>query len=143
MNKEHFRQAAFLQSLLLLCSSQQAAQLRGRIAQARHEDRVMRLAVLIAILLGGLVVGTLGYAAVLAPTSFFRNSVLLRVLQALAMGSLISVVIFLGYWWWKRALFNALNEECRCFLFQHLDAKFGAGNSSEIPTPPRKVCLDS
>jgi hypothetical protein len=120
MIKEHHRQADFLQSLILLCEFDQASELLSRMGQARHEDRIMRVAVLLSILLGVLVLGAMGYAAVLAPETFLRSSTPLRLLQTIGTASFICMVVFLVYWSWKRTVCNDLHEECRHFVMRQL-----------------------
>ena len=50
MIREHHRQTDFLQSLILLCENEQAGELLNRLDHARHEDLIMRVAVLLSIL---------------------------------------------------------------------------------------------
>jgi hypothetical protein len=120
MIKEHHRQADFLQSLVVLCECEQADELLNRIGRARREDRIMHAAVLLSILLGVLVLGTMGYAAVLAPETFLRSSTPLRLLQTIGTASFICMVVFLIYWFWKRSVCNDLHEECRHFVMRQL-----------------------
>jgi hypothetical protein len=120
MIKEHARQTAFLHSLVLCCEGEHARELLRRLSKARHEDRVIRCAVLLAAAAGLLALMAFGYAAVLVPEFLLRDSHLLRGIQALAVASLGCVVVFLPYWWWMRTVFNALHEECRRFVMQHL-----------------------
>ena len=95
MIKEHARQTDFLQSLMLCCEGESARELVRRLAKARREDRVMRIAVLLSVMLGLVALGALGYAAVLAPESFFRDSLPLRMIQTLGMASFICAITFL------------------------------------------------
>lgn len=123
MIKEHGRQTAFLQSLMLCCEGEPARRLLGRLAKARREDRVMRVALLLAVAVGVVALMTYGYSAVLVPEFFLRASTLLRVIQVLGVASLVCAGGFAAYWWWTRAVFNALHEECRCFVMLRLQAR--------------------
>lgn len=128
MIKEHVRQTDFLQSLMVGCEGELARQLARRLTEARREDRVMRIAVLLSVMLGLVALGALGYAAVLAPDSFFRDSLPLRMIQTLGMASFICAIAFLVHWYWKRAEFNGLHEECRCFIKQQLQSTPAVGS---------------
>lgn len=136
MNKEHHRHADFLQSLIVLCECEQADELLSRIGQARREDRIMRVAVLLSILLGVLVLGILGYAAVLAPESFFRSSTPLRLLQTVGTASFICMVVFLIYWFWKRSVCNDLHEECRHFVMRQLQIRLEVRSREDLALRP-------
>lgn len=105
---------------MLCCEGEAARQLIRRLAKARHEDRVIRIAVLLAALAGVVAMMIYGYAAVLVPDFFQRSSSLLICTQVLGIASLVGVSAFIAYWLWTRSLFNSLHEECRCFLMKHL-----------------------
>lgn len=116
VNKEHSRQTEFLHSMILRCDCEHARELLHRMAHARHEDRVLRRAILIALVIMGMVLCVLGYSIVLAPDFFAVHPRLLVVVQAAGVASLLSVVGFVGYAYWARAVSNTLHEECRRYL---------------------------
>jgi hypothetical protein len=137
--REHARQTAFLQGLMLCCEGEAARQLIRRLAKARHEDRVIRIAVLLAALAGGAAILIYGYAAVLVSDFFDRRSALLVFIQVLGVASLVCVAMFVPYWCWSRALFNSLHEECRCFLMKHLKGDLVIRHEEEFVTMVSKV----
>jgi hypothetical protein len=133
VNKEQTRQTEFLHSMILRCDCEHARDLLQRMAHARHEDRVLRRAILIAVVVMGLVLCVLGYSALLAPEFFALHPRLFVVVQAAGVASLVSVVGFVGYAYWARAVSNTLHEECRRYLLLQWRAQSGLHHHEAVP----------
>ncbi len=132
MNKEHTRQTEFLHSMILRCDCEHARELLGRMAHVRQEDVVLRRAILIAVVIVGLVLCILGYSLLLAPEFFVVHPRLFVVVQAAGVASLLSVVGFVGYAYWARAVSNTLHEECRRYLMQQWRAQAGVAHHGAV-----------
>jgi hypothetical protein len=110
----HKKPGAFLKALLLHLDSEERHQLHDNLAKAEREEKSIRRAVFLAMLILMLSLSGLGYCAVLLPDVFRSPTPLLvRSLLVLALGSLISQAVFLGYLLWHRATVTRLHEECR------------------------------
>ena len=110
----HKKPGAFLKALLLHLDSEERRQLHDSLATAEREEKCIRRAVFLMVVLLMVSVAGLGYCALLLP-EVFRNPthLLMRSLSALGLGSLISQVVFLGYLLWHRTVVTRLHEECR------------------------------
>jgi hypothetical protein len=118
---EHQKQTAFLKALILEEDTEEHRHLEERIHKAERDERCVNRAMRLVGVLGLLSIAGLGYLAVLLP-GFFDNSshFLIKTFCALALGSSICFVVFLGLWLWQRALVNrALEDGRRCILSEH------------------------
>ena len=111
---ERERQTEFLVRLLVLAESKAESDLQARIHQAQHDEKCLRFALVLVGLIGGSALAGLGYCAVLHP-EFFDSTMptLMKIFCAVALGSLICIVVFLCSWLWYRGNSNRLYEECR------------------------------
>jgi len=118
---ERERQTEFLMRLLTLADSKTEVHLHARIEQAQHDEKCVRFAFTMVALIGGSALAGLGYCAVLHP-EFFDSSVptLVKIFCAVALGSLICMLVFLGCWIWYRNASNRLYEECRQLVLDAL-----------------------
>jgi hypothetical protein len=100
--------------LLVLAEPKAERDLHARIEQAQHDERCIRFAFTLVALVGGFALAGLGYCAVLHP-EFLDNTTptLVKVFCAVALGSLICVIVFVCCWIWYRGNSNRLYEECR------------------------------
>src|SRR4051794_24693852 len=111
---ERQKETKFLKTLILCDDSAQGRQLQERIKAAERDERCIRGAVSVVVVLALFALSGLGYSAVFAPQSVQYSSFLgTRICCAFGLGSLISVTVFLGYWLWYRAVSNRVYEECR------------------------------
>ena len=118
---EYQKQRAFLKALILEEDTEQHRLLQERILNAERDERCINRAMRLVAVMGLFSIAGIGYLAVLLP-DFFENSshFLIRAFSALALGSLICFVVFLGLWLWHRALVNrALEDGRRCILTEH------------------------
>ncbi|HEY5909965.1 MAG TPA: hypothetical protein VJA21_05110 [Verrucomicrobiae bacterium] len=88
--------------------------LQDRLTQTVRDERCIRRAVFLTVILCMLSLAGLSYCAILLPEILydFRNRVF-QTLCGLGLGSLASLVAFLGYLLWKRAVVSRLQGKCR------------------------------
>lgn len=124
---ERDRQTEFLTRLLVLTDPKVDGDLRARLERAQHDEKCVRLAFTLVGLVGGFAMAGLGYCAVLHP-EFFDSSAptLVRICCAVALGSLICMMVFLGCWMWYRSATNRVYEECRQLLLSAIKARLKA-----------------
>src|SRR5688572_23728300 len=99
---ERQRQIAFLKSLLK-DNSEECNRLRERINKAEHDEKCIRRALFLMVIVGVFSIVGLGYSAVLLP-EFFDNATpfLVKIFCALGLGSLLCMIIFGTCWLWYR-----------------------------------------
>jgi hypothetical protein len=114
---ERQKQIAFLKELLERRDTEQRWRLQEEIFKAEQNEKCVRSAmsgvgVIVLLCLCGLC-----YEAIFV-TDFFQNPthLLTRVFGYLGFGSAICWVVFLGCWFWYRALTNRLYADCRRLL---------------------------
>ena len=138
---ERQRQIAFLKSLLK-DNSEECSRLRERINKAEHDEKCIRRALFLMVLVGIFSIVGLGYSAVLLP-EFFDNATpfLVKIFCALGLGSLLCMIIFSACWLWYRAASNQISEDCRHFVAQsprpavEMPLVRSASQAAVIPAP--------
>jgi hypothetical protein len=128
MIKEHERQSVFLQTLILLAEPAEGQKLIERLQKAAREERSIRRAICLMVLIAALSFSILGYAAVLLPEFLDRASSTALVFSGGCVGSLISVLVFLFVWFWYRQTSHPLHEECRRFVVRGMETRLGKQN---------------
>ncbi len=110
-------EGAFLRSLIAYLNSAECPRLCDSLEKVEKEERCIRHAQLLMLMLFMLVAGSLGYCALLLP-HVFRDltDFLVRGLFVLGLAALISQLVFLGYMLWHRSLVARLHEECRLLV---------------------------
>lgn len=104
----------FLKALLLHLDTAERRQLLDSLATAERKEKSVHRAVFLTMLFSTAALAGLGYCAVLLPEAFLSPShLLVRSLLVLALGSLISQAVFLGYLFWYRTVVARLHAECR------------------------------
>jgi len=110
----HRKPGAFLKALIMHLDSEERRQLHDSLAKVEHEEKCIRRAVFQTLLLLLLSLAGLGYCAILLPEVFhYPTHLFVRSLSVLALGSLISQAVFLGYLLWHRTVVTRLHEECQ------------------------------
>ena len=128
---ERQKETRFLKTLILNEDSEHGRQLQEKITRAEKDERCIRGAVFVVLLLVLLAISGLGYSAVLVPQfKHFSSHLATKVCCAVGLGSLICLCIFIGYWFWYRALSNRVYEECRRFLRAALEGKLKESNAT-------------
>jgi len=128
MIKEHERQLVFLQTLILLAEPAEGQRLVGRLQKAEREERSIRRAIYLMVLIAALSFSILCYAAVLLPEFLTRASSMALVFSGGCVGSLISLAVFLFFWFWYRQTSHPLHEECRRFVVRGMETRLGKQN---------------
>lgn len=110
----HKEASAFLNALLLQLDGEEPRRLADRLAKTVREERCLRHAVFLMVVLLMIFLVGLGYCAILLPEAFGNlDHFLMRGLSLLGLWSVISLVTFLGYLLWRRIAVTRLHEECR------------------------------
>ena len=128
MIKERERQLVFLQTLILLAEPAEGQRLVERLQAAEREERSIRRAIYLMVLIAALSFSILCYAAVLLPEFFTRASSTALVFSGGCVGSLISLAVFLFFWFWYRQTSHPLHEECRRFVVRGMETRLGKQN---------------
>ena len=132
---EYNKQAEFLRMLLAYEESDKRHELQERLEQAQKNERCL----LVASRLVGLIAFTglagLGYSAVLLPEFFNSSShVLVQFFSALALGSAMCLVVFVGLWLYYRGALNRVHDECRRVITRMIEARLEATEHIFLPT---------
>lgn len=112
---ERQKQADFLMALLACDDRPDRHGLGERLQMAERDERCMRRACRLVVVVTLLALAALGYLTVLkVPDDAARLAqVALRFCQALALGSAMCLGVFVGLLFWHRALINRLYAEGR------------------------------
>ena len=109
-NSEH----VLLKLLIAHDTSEASCLLLRGLAQTEQDHKCIRRALFLVVLLFMLSLSGLGYCAILLPEVFhYPTHLFVRSLSVLALGSLISQAVFLGYLLWHRTVVTRLHEECQ------------------------------
>ncbi len=144
MPSEHEKETAFLRRCISYEKSAEGRDLDGRIAQMQRDDRSLQRAMWLMGLLAALAVFGLGYLAILledfpAHMSVFAGQFITKVVAALGIGSLISLVAFACLGVRCRRELNARRAECRRLvtnLLEHRLIDHGAAHQNGKVTEP-------
>ena len=128
MIKEHERQLVFLQTLILLAEPAEGQRLIERLQKAEREERSIRRAIYLMVLIAALSFSILGYTAVLLPEFFARASSMALAFSGGCVGSLISLLVFLFFWFWYRQTSHPRHEECRRFVVRVMESRLPKPN---------------
>jgi hypothetical protein len=109
-NTEH----AFLKLIIAQDPSHESRQLEHRLLQTERDGRCVHRALLLVMVLFLVSLSGLGLCGILLPELLLQpNCHLLPGLVGLILGTLVSLVAFLGYLLWHRATVGHLHGECR------------------------------
>ena len=127
---EHQRETAFLRRVILYDDSAERHKLEGRITQIQREERCVRRAVWLMVLLAALAAAGLGCCAILYPdypenTSRFMTRFGSKAFGALGLGALICLPAFLGLGLRYRKQMDEWREECRRLATNLLESRLG------------------
>ena len=114
---EREKQRRFLQELIRTDTSDQCRELQARIRKAERDERCIRSALFLMIIMAALSGAGLAYSAVFLP-EFFQSStpLVVKIFGALALACGICLLGFSGFWWWYRKICNRLYNECRNWI---------------------------
>ena len=127
-NTEH----AFLRLLIAHDTSKESQQLQHNLAQTKRDEKCICRAVFVMVILSILSLAGVSYGAILLPEVLWKSNYhVLQSLCYLGLGSLISLVVFLGYLLGNRAVVSRLHGECRLRVLAVAKSQFKGGT---IPT---------
>jgi hypothetical protein len=134
---EHQKDTAFLTQVISYDDTDERRRLAEHIARLQRDERCVRSAVWLMLLVTALALAGIGYGAVfrLHPMNLeqFMTQSGIKMLSALALGSLICVVTFLGLGATYRNELAKRRDECRRLAAKFLEKRFGAARADSIP----------
>lgn len=127
---EYQKETVFLRAVIAYDDTEERHQLDARIALAQRDQRCVRRAVAVMVLVAGLAVAGLGYAAVLLPQNtlnlsrFFSHPVvrLICALGLTALGCAFAFLILGAVYRWR---LERLHAECRRFAARVIASRLG------------------
>jgi len=130
----HKKPGAFLKALILHLDREERRQLYDNLVEAERDEKCIRRAMFLMIVLLMVSVAGLGYCALLLPEVFHNPThLLMRSLAVLGLGSLISQVVFLAYLLWHRTVVTRLHEECRRLVLALAQSQLKVPIASSLP----------
>ena len=134
---EHQKDTAFLTQIISYDDTDERRKLAEHIARLQRDERCVRNAIWLMLLVTALALAGIGYGAVfrLHPMNLeqFMMQSIIKILSALALGSLICVVTFLGLGASYRKELANRRDECRRLAAKFLEARFGVPRAESIP----------
>jgi len=127
---DHRRETAFLKNCLLYDSSDGRQELLSRIIELERNERCVKRAVRVMMVLVALALSGLGYSAILVthyPTtpSIFIEPFIIKVFGALSVASMACLLAFVGLGMLYRRELNHGRHECRRLIAGLLQSQFG------------------
>jgi len=120
------RETEFLRHCIGYDDTEARHDLEAKITQAERDERCVRRAVWLAVLLTAIGIAGLCYAAIfVADFPYSSDQRLVKTFGALGLGSLICLPGLLGYWGFCRKELNRRREECRRLAAQLLESRLG------------------
>ena len=126
MMSEHQKHTEFLRQCILYDESAQRHELVEGIARIQRDARCVRRAVWLMAILTALSVFGLGYGTVLVDNFPYNTpQFVVNLIYALGLGSLISLLAFLGLGMVYRWKLDQRREECRQKVARLLESRLG------------------
>jgi len=146
---QHQREMSFLRHLMLYSDPEQRRELEEELSLAERNERCSRRAMGLMVVLTALAVVGLGYAALLLE-DFPPNTsqFLTRIFCALGLASLVSLLVFAGFWLVSRGELNEQRERCRRLVSKIVESRLGKPPSIASPEiartrfPRRRVAAE-
>ena len=146
---EHQKQTEFLRQCLLYADTGERHKLEENITQLLRNERCLRRAVSVMALLVALAIAGIGYSAIFLtdnPQSMSQTVTQFggRIFCALGLGSLISLLAFVGLGAANRNQLDQRREDCRRLAAKLLESRLGnpralEGNAPEISSGESKA----
>ena len=141
---EHQRNTAFLRQCLLYDDAPERHQLEERLTQVQRNQRCVRRAVWLMVLVAALTTTGLCYSAIfLAEYPQNESPFLIRLLCELGLASLICLMAFLGLGMIYGKQLEQRREECRRLATKLLESRLGPPGTRPSPgcesTAPRTI----
>ena len=133
---DHEKHTEFLRQCILYDESTRRQELHERITRIQRDARCVRRAVWLMAMLIALVVAGLGYEVILVD-NFPSNlpPLIINLACALGIGSLISLLAFMGLGMVYRMKLDRHREECRQLVTRLLETRLG----KPVTTPLRDM----
>jgi len=123
---DHEKHTEFLRQCILYDESARRQELHERITQIQRDARCVRRAVWLMTMLIALVVAGLGYEVILVDNfPYNMPQLIINLVCALGMGSLFSLVAFVGLGMIYRRKLDQQREECRQLVARLLESRLG------------------
>jgi len=137
---EHQRETAFLRQCILYDDTGECHKLEESITQAQRNERCLRRATGLMVLLTALSLAGLCYAAIFLidhpqDISLFISPFICKVFCALGLGSLICLASFAGLGVAYRKELDQRREECRRLAAKLLESRLGKPRALEGTAP--------
>jgi len=134
MMSEHQKHTEFLRHCLRYGESTEHQALDKRITQIQRDERCVRRAVCLMVILTALVVAGLGYPAILVENfPYSAPQFIVNLICALGLASLICLLVFAGLGMAYRKKLDQQREESRQLVTRLLESRLG----KPVTTPMR------
>ncbi len=133
---EHQKHTEFLRQCILYDESARRQELHERITHIQRDARCVRRAAWLMAMLIALVVAGLGYEVILVDNFPYNlPQLIINLVCALGIGSLISLLAFMGLGIVYRMKLDQQREECRQLVARLLESRLG----KPVTTPLRDM----
>jgi hypothetical protein len=123
---EHQKHTEFLRQCILYDESAARQELEEGITQIQRNERCVQRAVWLMALLTALALAVLGHAAILGENfPYSTPHFIMNLICALGVGSLISLLVFVGLGMVYRKKLDQRREECRQLVTRLLESRLG------------------
>ena len=123
---DHQKHTEFLRQCILYDESTRRQELHERITRIQRDARCVRRAVWLMAMLIALVVAGLGYEMILVDNFPYNlPQLIINLVCALGIGSLISLLVFMGLGMVYRIKLDQQREECRQLVAKLLESRLG------------------
>ncbi|HXR48931.1 MAG TPA: hypothetical protein VN784_15960 [Candidatus Limnocylindrales bacterium] len=131
---DHEKHTEFLRQCILYDESNRRQELHERITRIQRDARCVRRAVWLMAMLIALVVAGLSYEVILVDNFPYNlPQLIINLVCALGIGSLISLLTFMGLGMVYRSKLDQQREECRQLVSRLLESRLG----KPVTTPLR------
>jgi uncharacterized membrane protein YuzA (DUF378 family) len=138
MMSEHQRETAFLRHCIRYDESPGRQELDERITRIQRDERCVRRAAWLMLLVAALAVAGLGYSAIFL-TDYtqdlfgFMTQFITKVFCALGLASLICLLAFMGLEVVYRKQLDLRREECRQLVMKLMESRLGRPGAAYLP----------
>jgi hypothetical protein len=122
---DHERETAFLRHCIGYDESDEGRNLEEGVAQAERDERCVRRAVWLVVLLTAIGVAGLCYAVFLADVRRNESQLVVKIFGAVGLASVLCLPGFLAYWGIYRKELGQRREECRRLAARLLESRLG------------------
>lgn len=128
------KETAFLREVIVYDDTVERHKLDERITEIQRNECCVRSAVWLMVLLIALAIAGLGYSAIfLKDFSGDHSHFLIKLFCVLGLGSLISLLAYMGFWLIYRKELDRRHEECRRLVAKLLESRLGKPRPLPLP----------